>query len=672
MRLILKFKNQFSKLSLMTNKKRLSTIAIITSVMAFAIALPINDIYAGDGDNRVRFELTDEPGPWFKNENPIPGTTESLAIAQPGARVEFKIGGDTETIHTITSLLYPVDETGAIAQNMPFDQAEGHRSGGFDVELEDPGLYVFTCKIHPYMFGAVIIDDPDTEGLDLGENIQIVNGITTPTASPLAVSLLKSFFIVTDPDNWQDYTTGKWNVTFPPVDVRATGGAVVNLSALNIVDADLTTSTPQHDGIGEVWINTQFENTAEKDNVGSSTAVDTSTWTVTKKIALPEIDMNHPHNMWTDLNQDVIYQTMWFDTRLAMFDRETGELIDEITLGHSPSHVMTRPDGNQNIYVAMNGEESNDSVIELEGSATDLDIIGKINIGQPNPHGHWMNADVMVTPNAFTGTSTIHEFDSDDNTIISNSDLLEVSSNAFGVPIATGMHPSGEKYYVANLLDQTITCVSIDTPACVTDSGLVAIKPIVIVANISNLFTLGDLAPIQTGAAGLLPIQTPVSPDGKYVVTATLLPSVTIIDTTTDELVLSLGCDAGCHGVNFGANVNGGYNAYVSSKFSNALIVFDPEEAIAADTDANGILDSSEASGVVGRVLLATANAESGAIIDDTVTALDGMGGQGVLAIPNPYDGWIELTADSDELSSEVQDWIDEMKSNGQDDPFQP
>ena len=74
------------------------------------------------------------------------------------------------------------------------------------------------------------------------------------------------------------------------------------------------------------------------------------------------------------------------------------------------------------------------------------------------------------------------------------------------------------------MLDQTITCVSIDAPACVTDSGLVATKPIVIVANIPDLFDAGDLTPNPTGPAGLLPIQTPVSPDGKYVVTATLLP----------------------------------------------------------------------------------------------------------------------------------------------------
>ena len=60
------------------------------------------------------------------------------------------------------------------------------------------------------------------------------------------------------------------------------------------------------------------------------------------------------------------------------------------------------------------------------------------------------------------------------------------------------------------------------------------------------------------GVAGLLPIQTPVDPTEKYVVTATLLPSIVIIDTETDEMVLSLACDTEYHGVNFGANVDEG------------------------------------------------------------------------------------------------------------------
>lgn len=612
-------------------------------------------------DGLVSFVITDEPGPWFRNLNPIPGTTQSLAVASPGDTISFQMTS-TNTVHTITSLIYPVATAGGPdATNMPFDQAEAFK-GGANVKLEDPGLYVFTCKVHPYMFAAVVVDDPDTTGLDLGENIRIVNGITVPTSSELAVALLKSFFIVTDPNNWQDYTTGLWNVSFPPVDVRLDGGTVINLSALNVVGVPLTAVDPATPGIGEVWINTQFEKTGGKTKWGSATAVDTTTWDVIKKIAFPGINMNHPHNMWTDRDQNVIYQTQWFDNRMAVFDRSTGALIKDIIVGDSPSHVMTRPDATQNIYIAMNGDNSDNSVVEV--SPTLLSTTGTIDIGRPHPHGHWMNADVMVTPNAFTSDTTAHEFDTAINTIVNP---LGVAAAGPGIPIATGMHPSGEKYYVANLLDQTVTCVSIGpAPKCGPAGSEVNTKPIVLIAN------WDPITGTQTGPAGLLPIQTPVSPDGKYVVTATLLPSITIIDTTTDELVLSLACDAGCHGVNFGAKSDGGYYAYVSSKFSNALTVFDPEEAIAADAagDGNGILDSTEAAGVVGKVVLATSNLASGAILDDVVVGLDGMGGQGVLAIPNPYDGWIELTAASTTLSPEVQGWINSMAANGQDDPY--
>ena len=627
-------------------------------------------------DDLVSFEVVDEPGPWFKNRNPIDlnndgvrDASESLAIAKPGDTVVFDMT-KTNTVHTITSLIWPVANAGDAfpgATNMPLDQSDAFK-GGAQVKLEDPGLYVFTCKVHPYMFAGVIVDDPDTVGLDLGENIRVVNGITTPTASPLAVSLLKSFFIVTDPNYWKDYTTGTWNVSFPPVDVRATGGAVVNLSALDF-SVPISAATPQYDGIGEVWVNTQFEKTAGKSKYGSSTAIDTSTWEVTKKISLPGINMNHPHNMWTDTNQDVIYQTQWFDNRLTVFNRTTGALIDDITVGNAPSHVMTRP-GTDDIFVALNGDNSNNSVVQVnEVSPGSYGVTGTLNIGAPHPHGHWMTADTLVTPNAFTGSSTAYDFASGTATLTNNNDLFAVG-NVFGVPIATSMPPSGDKYYVANLLDQTVTCVSIDTPACNVDTDndgvadtQVATKPIVLVSGIDNFFTPGDLAVNQTGAAGFLPIQTPTSPDGKYVVTATLLPSITIIDTDIDELVLSIACDPGCHGANFGANVNGGYNAYVSSKFSNALIVFDPESAIAADADANGILDATEAAGIVGRVIVAS---NPGSITDDTVIGLDGFGGQGVLAIPNPYDGWIEDTVASSDLSPEVQGWVNSLSSTQQ------
>jgi plastocyanin len=40
-----------------------------------------------------------------------------------------------------------------------FDEITAY-AGGAIVQLEDPGLYVFVCKLHPFILGAVIVDDP--------------------------------------------------------------------------------------------------------------------------------------------------------------------------------------------------------------------------------------------------------------------------------------------------------------------------------------------------------------------------------------------------------------------------------------------------------------------------------------------------------------------------------
>lgn len=117
---------------------------------------------------KVTFEITDEPGAWFRNTaGPIAGT-QSLAIATPGTEVVFT--GKSNTNHTRTSLLWPTGAT-----NMPFDTEP--RKGSDSVVLHDEGLYVFTCKIHPYMFGAVIIHNNglDDGTLELGKTLTLVN-----------------------------------------------------------------------------------------------------------------------------------------------------------------------------------------------------------------------------------------------------------------------------------------------------------------------------------------------------------------------------------------------------------------------------------------------------------------------------------------------------------------
>ncbi len=111
--------------------------------------------------------------------------------------------GEASTIHTALSLLWlegaparPKDVPSIEGDNlMPFKEAIDFRhpaqGGVATVTLTEPGLYVFICDIHVYMFAAVIVDNPDTPGLDLGKKIKLADdkdgNYTVPTYSDLAV-----------------------------------------------------------------------------------------------------------------------------------------------------------------------------------------------------------------------------------------------------------------------------------------------------------------------------------------------------------------------------------------------------------------------------------------------------------------------------------------------------
>lgn len=583
-----------------------SCLLIVLSVVSSSL---MNHAMAGDP--RIEFELTDEPGAWFRNAaGPVAGF-RSLAVATPGTEVRFT--GKSNTVHTRTSLIFPTGAAG-----MPFNTPP--RKGGDEVTLTTPGLYVFTCSIHPYMFGAVIVDDPNTPGLDLGNSITLVNGLTVPTSSDLATRLLRTFFIATHPANWQNYASGApWHVTYPDVDVRVDIG-VVNLPA--VLNArygnDISLQSPFNPataGVGEVWVDTQFEKTSGKSKPGTATAISATTWQPTRKVALPQINMNNPHNMWTDRSQTLIYQTQWFDSKLTVFNRQTGALVRNLSVGESPAHVMTRVDTDQ-LHVTNNGDTRTDSVMEIAPLGTGVER--RVNIGRGNPHAHWMSANgrQMVTPNVITGDTTQFNF------ATNGIESILPTSSPLSHPIATGMMPDASKYYVANLLDSTMTVIDMRSHAVIKTINLIA-----------------DYNPINgdiTGPVGALPIQTPVSPNGKNMVTAnTLTGTITVVDTrpglpTTDTVVAMLGCDPGCHGVQYGAKNGGGYYAYVSSKFSNTMLIVDPDP----DNDGN----PADAK-VVGRILL-TAN--SGTAKDATITGNAGMGGQGVLPIPLVYNGWVQ------------------------------
>lgn len=637
----------------------------------------------------------------------------SLAVINPGETVLFNMK-DSQTKHTITSLIWPtaaMDEKplggNGILNAKPgnvgvalFDTQLGIRGSTFLTNtdgsvgtLDTPGLYVFVCQIHPYMLSAVIVDDPDTSLnvgvggpwlplLDLSDELTILTRhidpisediefpVTLGPVNALPLGLLKSFYVITDPSNWKDYNQDSWEVNLVPAllttnsetvtaqlntDTASVNSLIATFdlvgnhtfatpsglgaeldSDVAITDADR--KAPKKKGVGEIWVNTQFEKTVNKNHPGTSndkpgtiTVVNAKDWKIDQKIALPEINMNHPHNMWTDSKNEVVYQTQWFDSRMVVIDRETGDMIKDNFVGQSPSHVMTSPETG-NIYIAMNGEET---INELDPIT--YEITRQISTGPlSHPHGHWISSDgkYVVTPDFMSLSSTIINLE-DDTSVkavhATNSELTTLIA-----PIATGMMGSTEKYYTADFLGNTLSVITTDDAKIVKQIDLL-------------------------GVGAGLPIQTPVSPDDKWVVTANLLgpegTSITVVDTSIDEIVSTLPCDPGCHGVQWGAKKGGGYYAYVSSKFSNALIVVDPKDGNNAE--------------IAGKIILTE---QFKTKIDDPIIGYAGQGGQGILIIPNVYEGWIQQTVDEcgnkeDPCSKEIVKYLKDLK-NAQKDPL--
>ncbi len=603
----------------------------------------------------VTFDVTDEAGHWFDlgSGNKVAGT-QSLAIIKPGEKVRFLqtksehgpngTNGPSrvESFHTVTSLIWPSDATPA--ERMDQDKAN---KDDHEVTLNSKGLYVFVCKLHPYMLAGVVVDDSATEGLEIGEKLHLYGVTHTasvkeaadatkafPSNSNLGLRLLRAFFVVTSPSNWKDYTqVGQaYKPSYPAVSVRVTGGAVVpdlNAALQGAFDGENipAVKNPSIDGIGEVWVDTAYEVTAGKGAAYPSTAtvVDvegTDKWKVKRKIALPAQKMNNAHNFWASEDQKQIYNTEWHGKSLYVLNQADGALLQEIELGNDPAHVMTRIGNatrNEQIHVGLNGE---DAVVELnKGTNGNLTINRRILVQNPGekqaqPHAHWMGHDgeTMVTPNSNTNDSTFWDF---------ITDKIKAKPATGTLPIASGINPDSTKYYVSNYLGHSISVIDMATGN-----------------NINTISLLQNYDPVTgtvggNGAIGGLPIQTPVSPDGKFVITGnTLTATITIIDTAADggkgALVKSIACDPGCHGVNFGAKKGGGYYAYITSKFSNRLIVLD------YDKNNDGNVDDAEIAGWV--VLVDDATTAK----DDAITGNKGMGGQGVLAVPNVYNGWVQ------------------------------
>jgi hypothetical protein len=626
--------------------------------------------------------LTDEPGNWFRSEaNGIP-----LSIVKVGDEVKFRVDGDeTDTIHTATLLLAPPGSTASLDQEKPF------KGGGASIVFDVEGVYLFICKVHPYMTGAVAVleefgPNPLEEALALSVPVDELPFIQH---LGLGVDSLPLSVVAT-----------VLTVIAPADDLTVLGTQLGKLQKWDIFSSS-DDFLPAVAGVGEVWVDSQFERVNGQRKPGTITVVnvgdtDGTPFTIEREVDGQGVfEWNNPHNMWANFEFDVIYNSNWFGKWVNKIDRATGTILDSVEVGFSPTHIITNPNPDSDEFGFLHIPISaGDDIVRVEdqGNRLHVEASNPSGAGRNHPHGHWLQCGTgarTVVPNVFKGlgfAGSISVIDSENGDVIKEFlfDPDDDLQSTLLMPIAAGeCHVDGiSKAYVGNVVTGTVTVIDLGDahyPAenpTITKNICVTLLPGTTQAQIDGLVSgpgegngcnVGQFAgpAVPLFHTLQLPIQTPVSADGKWVATAVFSlvnidrtlglersavgtdDHVAIIDTSTDKVVAFLPTPAGTHGINWGAKKGGGYYAYVTAQHANVLTVIDPDP----DDDV-----TTNDAAVVGQIALANGTAGAG--------PTDGTGGQGVKPLPMAHDGWIQpavALVGTGKLSAEVEGWISSL-----------
>lgn len=579
--------------------------------------------------------LTDEPGNWFKSAT----TGTPVRVVDVGYKAQFDRNTQSGTEHTVTLLIKP---TGS---NLVVDQDQAG-NGKIGVTFDVPGVYLLICKVHPYMTGVYAVRDAQGNIPDVtAQELPFIGHLGVNSLPAATVLSVLTTIAPTDADK-----AAKW-------DIIGAGNQII----------------PAVPGVGEVWIDTQFENVpGQADDhgfpkpgtitvVNVDAVTDGAPFTVEREInglAVKPGEWNNPHNMWNDTSLSAVYNTNWFAQNINKIDRASGAILNTIVTGQAPTHIVTIPnEASAQFGILTNPLSAENDIVKVSDQG-DLKVVDHFPTGEGrnNPHGHWITSDgtKIVVPNVFKGlgvAGSISILDAETGDILKEINHQELGlQSALLMPIAAGIK-GNTKAYVSNAASGQVSVIDLTTGQIIKNIP-VTIKP-----NGQVGGTIFDTLQV--------PIQPPVSPDGRFVGVAVLSLTtvgrsptgspdhVAIIDTTTDEVVTFLGTvatpgkGAGTHGANWGAKLGGGYYLHVANQFANFLTVIDP--------DPNNDGNAADAA-VVGRILLANGSTGAG--------VTDGVGGQGIKPLPNMYPGWAQDTvalSGTGQLSAEVQLWIDEL-----------
>src|SRR3990170_2908073 len=254
--------------------------------------------------------------------------------------------------------------------------------------------------------------------------------------------------------------------------------------------------------LDEIWVTAQFQDYAGKAKDGVVQVIDPLTWTVKNMIPVG----NNPHNLWFTEGGAQAVVTNWFDNYISIIDGSTKQPLTDVITGATNAHVISNFDGSL-LYVTIQGSHYVQTVKPRRWN-----LGAQIWTSGYGPHGIWYGDGKLLTANTQDNTVTVYDAASEEELTTLRAGLL---------PLGAGLNTTGTKGYNGNGLGGTV-----------------------------SVYDTVNLTKIKDISVGGVVVQTPVTPDNKYVVAANS-PYTTVIDATTDTVVTQFWTGKGAHGVAF-------------------------------------------------------------------------------------------------------------------------
>ncbi len=390
---------------------------------------------------------------------------------EPGDTVEWVYCDGDHGIHThpIESISGPEEFSSGFGL-----VGKGEERDTFQHTFEEEGVYEYICPTHPYMMGVIAV------GSDYHDEV------------------------------------GKEDV-WPKE---------------SMVAEEEILDEPDVPGVGEIWVNTQYEDIDGQENPGSITVIDAETWEITDTIT--HESFNNPHNLWNEYEEEYVFQTQWHSNVINKIDVANREVIETQEVGNAPAHLFVHPEEDR-LYTTLNNEN------RVVVTDLDLNILGEID-SSFGAHGIWMDPSGEHMSVAATLNEKLDIIDLEEEEVVETFD-------APGFPLATQVTHDGQYAMISLLFEGKVRFVDLDTMEIEKDVEV-----------------------------GELPIWAMPGPKGDYVfVPNTGTADISVIDLETLEVVETLDAGAGAHGISFGEKQGGGYYGYTSNKYEHVVTVIDYE-----------------------------------------------------------------------------------------------